>query len=145
MRLFKISTMVFAAVFGLTVAIADVGDPLTLTVLPDEPVGSGDVVSFDLSDGTPMHFAVLFFGEELGQFPLGEITLDLIPTGLLPLFFFDMDGNISYDFTVPDDLPPEISGLLLNLQAASFGIDWGGSDDLTVIYRVSNLDSIEFK
>ncbi|MHC4946250.1 MAG: hypothetical protein ACYTG7_24825, partial [Planctomycetota bacterium] len=79
------------------------------------------------------------------QFPLGEITLDLIPTGVLPLFFFPMDGTISYEFTVPDDLPPEISGLILHLQAASIGIDWGGSDDLTFIFRVSNLDQIEFE
>ena len=92
-RFLTTSFVLCVALFVLPAAIADVGDPLTLDIQPDIPVGAGDIISFSLTDGTPFHIVFGFLGTELGQFPLNqEVTLDLIPTSLMFMGFFDMSG-----------------------------------------------------
>lgn len=132
-------------VFGLTaIALPDVGDDLILTVTPDVPLKGGETVSFLLSDGTPGDIAFLFLGQQLGQYPIGELILDLIPEAFLPLGFFPLDGEIAIDALLPTTLPPELSGLIFHMQAISVGFDFGGGQP-TLIWRKSNLDSIEFE
>src|SRR5262245_9559131 len=103
---------------------ADVGPDLTLTVTPDTPVGSGDTVSFSLSSGNPFDLAVLVAGQQLGSTPFFELTLDLVPEAFLFLGFFPSNGTIAFSFQLPSNLPPELSGMTLNLQGVSLGIDW---------------------
>jgi len=136
--------LVLAFVFPVLV-VGDVGDPLTLVVEPNTPVGGGDTISLTLSEGTEGDIAFLFFGTELGQFPIHELTLDLIPFFLIPLGFFDENGTVAFDIQLPADLPPEVSGTIMYLQAASLGIDWVPPDPPTFMLRQSDLDQIEFE
>ena len=121
---------------------ADVGSDLTLTVTPDTPVGSGDTVNFSLSSGNPFDLAVLVAGQQLGSTPFFELTLDVIPEAFLFLGFFPTDGTIAFSIQLPSNLPPELSGLTMNLQGVSLGFDW---TTFTLLWRKSTLDSITFE
>ena len=123
-------------------ARADVGPDLSLTVTPDVPVGGGDTISFSLSDGNFFDLALLVGGQTLGSTPFGELTLDVVPNLFLFLGFFPMDGTIAFDAQLPSTLPPELSGVTINLQGVSLGLDFS---TFTLLWRKSNLDSITFE
>ena len=136
--------LVIAALCVPAVALPDVGDPLVLTVTPDVPVVGGDTIDLSLTEGNFGDLAVLFMGDELGTYPIGEIELDLIPTGMMFLGVFPMTGQIDLSFTLPDELPPEVSGMILYLQAVSGGMEMGPNGPV-ITYHKSNLDQIEFE
>jgi len=136
--------LVIAALCVPAVALPDVGDPLVLTVTPDVPVTGGDTINLSLTEGNPGDLAFLFYGDTLGTYPIGEIELDLVPQGVLFLGHFPMTGQIDLSFTLPDELPPEVSGLILYLQAVSAGMEMGPGGP-AVTFHKSNLDQIEFE
>jgi len=137
--LLAVSCLAFSAV---PVARADVGPDLSLTVTPDVPAGPGDTISLSLSDGNFFDLALLVGGQNLGSTPFGELTLDLVPQLFLFLGFFPSNGTISFDAQLPSNLPPELSGVTINLQGVSLGIDFS---TFTLLWRKSNLDAITFE
>lgn len=134
-----VSCLAFSAV---PTARADVGPDLALTVAPDEPVGSGDTLKLALSDGNFFDLALLVGGETLGSTPFGELTLDVVPQLFLFLGFFPSDGTIAFEAQLPSNLPPELSGVTINLQGVSLGLDFS---TFTLLWRKSNLDAITFE
>ncbi len=137
-----VSSCLMATLLVAPVAFADVGPDLSLTVTPDDPVGGGDTVTFDLSGGDFFSLAFLAAGDTLGSSPFGEVTLDVLPDLYLFLGLFPSDGSLSTSFALPDTLPPELSGLIFHLQGASVGINF---EDFTLTWRKSNLDSLSFE
>jgi hypothetical protein len=85
---------------------------------------------------------LLVGGQTLGSTPFGELTLDVVPNLFLFLGFFPMDGTIAFDAQLPSTLPPELSGVTINLQGVSLGLDFS---TFTLLWRKSNLDSITFE
>ncbi|MFO0985239.1 MAG: hypothetical protein U1E76_26505 [Planctomycetota bacterium] len=145
MRLGLPCTLVAVACITLNLAPAaraSVGPDLQLAVTPDTPVGAGDTVSLNLSDGTFFDLALLLGGQTLGSTPFGELTLDLVPELFLFLGFFPSDGTIAFDAQLPSNLPPELSGITINLQGVSLGFDFF---TFTLVWRKSNLDSLTFE
>ena len=143
MRFPRLSSLVSLAlvwVFAAT-AHADVGPPLILDITPDYPMIGGETVNVELSDGTFLDFGFLFLGPSPGQFPFGELVLDIDPVNRIFLGRFPPSGTITLSTQVPNPIPPELSGLTFFLQGASVGIRNGGGLE----WRKSNTDTISFE
>lgn len=131
--------------------LASVGKPLSLTVLPDQPVGGGDKISVSLKVdpadlGKEENYALLVAGTQLGSFRFFELTLEVIPTGFFFIGEFPIagpnKGTIAFDVNLPNPLPPGLDGTILYLQGVSGG---PGGDGGTYEYEwhESPIDNIE--
>jgi len=127
---------------GLMAGVALAG--ATLDVTPDDAVTGGDTVSVAVSGADAGDLVFVFAGEP-GTTDFDKFTLDVDPFVVLPLGVADADGNAGFEVALPDDLPPDVSGESVTLQAVTVGVEFGGGGPPTTEFCVTNTDTLTFE